>query len=235
MLESLRNKKILVIVAHPDDEILGIGGTINKLVNSYGCEIKVVILGEGITSRGNQMKNNNKKDLELHKADIKKAKSIIGYQQLEYYNLPDNRFDTVPLLEIIKIIESEKIKFKPSIVFTHHGGDLNIDHQKTFEAVITAFRPLKDEIVNTIITFETFSSTEWIPSSDLRKFNPNLFITLDENNIKTKVSSMESYSFEKREYPHPRSSKAIELKAEIWGVSVGKKYAEAFEIIKIIQ
>ncbi len=235
MLESLRNKKILVVVAHPDDEILGLGGTINKLVNNYGCEIKVIILGEGITSRGNDRKNNHKKDLEIHKSNIEKAKSFLGYQHLEYYDLPDNRFDTIPLLEIIKIIESEKLKFKPSIVFTHHGGDLNIDHQKTFEAVITSFRPIKGEIVNTIITFETLSSSEWIPSNDKRKFNPNLFVSLDENNIKSKINSMESYYFEKREYPHPRSPKAIRLRAEMWGVTVGKNFSEAFEIIRTIQ
>tara|TARA_B110000263_G_C15305468_1_gene510132 strand:+ start:2799 stop:3509 length:711 start_codon:yes stop_codon:yes gene_type:complete len=236
MLESLRNKKILVVVAHPDDEILGIGGTINKLVNNYGCEIKVIILGEGITSRGNDSeKSNQKEDLKLHKANIEKAKSFLGYQQLEYYDLPDNRFDTVPLLDIIKIIESEKLNFKPSIVFTHHGGDLNIDHQKTFEAVITACRPIKEEIVNTVITFETLSSSEWIPSNDKRKFTPNLFISLTENNIKSKINSMESYFFEKREYPHPRSPKAIKLRAEMWGVTVGKKFSEAFEIIRIIQ
>lgn len=233
MLEFLKNKKILIVVAHPDDETLGLGGTISKL--SCSSEIKVIILGEGLTSREIKRNVNKfKSDLEIHKSNINKAKSLLGYKELALYNLPDNRFDTIPLLDIIKIIEREKTTFDPDIVFTHHNGDLNIDHRKTFEAVYTSFRPLPSERLACIITFETLSGTEWIPSNDNRKFNPNFFVELESHHINKKTKAMECYDFEKREYPHPRSSIAIENRAKMWGNSIGTNYAEPFQIIRMI-
>ena len=138
------------------------------------------------------------------------------------------------MLDIIKTIEKEKKDFNPEIIFTHHGGDVNIDHQRTFEAVITATRPMESENVKTIITFETPSGTEWIASTDPRKFNPNLFIEVSKENVCTKIKGMESYEFEKRKYPHPRSPEALKIQAKRWGVSVGVEYAEAFCLIRTL-
>ena len=215
MLEYLRKNRILVVVAHPDDEVLGVGGTINRLVNSYNSIVKVVILGEGITSRSND--RDLKKDsikLDKHKRDILRAKKNLNYQYLETYNLPDNRFDTIPLLDIVKIIEKEKEKFKPEIIFTHFGGDLNIDHQITYKSVLTSTRPVNTENVKLLISFETLSSTEWTFSSGAMTFKPNLFISLSEENIVSKVNAMEAYSFEKRVNPHPRSPIVIKSNGE---------------------
>ena len=231
MLEFFKNKKILVVVAHPDDEILGIGGTINKLVENYSAQIKIVILGEGITSR--EAKDENTK-LKLHNENILKAKEILKYQNLKTYNLPDNKFDSLPLLDVIKLIEFEKKDFKPEIVITHHGGDLNVDHRITFKSVMTAFRPLNKEICKMIMTFETLSGTEWIASSDPQNFIPNFFIELDEENIDSKIRAMESYEFEKRNFPHPRSPESIKNKAMMRGISIGSNFAEAFQIIRMI-
>ena len=235
MLEYLKNKKIMVIVAHPDDEILGIGGTIN-LLSKLGAKIKVVILGEGITSRSNERNiNKDKKKLLIHKNNIEDARDILGYHELSTYNLPDNRFDTFALLDIIKIIEDEKYIYNPEVIFTHHGGDLNIDHQKTFEAVLTSVRPIKKETVKALICFETMSSTEWNSTSESRNNMQNFFIELTEEELIKKIAAMESYIFEKRDFPHPRSRKSIRNRAQMWGITVGAEFAEPFQIIRIVE
>lgn len=235
MLESLRNKRIMVIVAHPDDELLGLGGTMHKLIKEYNINTHVVILGEGITSRSDT-RDTSKWDSELniHRKNIKSAQAAIGYHSVSIYDLPDNRFDTIALLDIIKIIEKEKVAFNPDVIFTHHGGDVNIDHQRTFEAVITAVRPMEQERVKTIITFETPSGTEWRAASDPRYFLPNLFVSVSEEDIEAKIKGMESYEFEKRNYPHPRSPEALKIQGQRWGVAVGKQYVEAFQLIRSI-
>lgn len=235
MLESLRNKRIMVVVAHPDDELLGLGATMHKLISDYNCEVRVVILGEGLTSRADKRHAEQwEKELEIHRNNIFEAQKSIGYQSVGIYSLPDNRFDTVALLDIIKIVEKEKSDFGPEVIFTHHGGDVNIDHQLTFEAVITATRPMEHEGVNTIITFETPSGTEWRAVSDPRHFLPNIFVEISQKNLAAKIKGMESYEFEKRKYPHPRSPEALTILAQRWGVMTGKEYAEAFCLIRNI-
>jgi LmbE family N-acetylglucosaminyl deacetylase len=235
MLEFLRNKNILIVVAHPDDELLGLGATMNKLINEYGVKAHVIILGEGITSRSDSRDLSKcKEDLLIHKENIKNAQKVIGYQSVSTYDFPDNRFDSVALLDIIKVIEKEKKTFIPEVVFTHHGGDLNIDHQRTFEAVMTACRPMSHETVKTIITFETPSGTEWRANTDPRHFLPNLFIAVSLDNLEAKIKGMQSYEFESRSFPHPRSPEALRIQAQRWGVAVGINYVEAFNIVRLI-
>ena len=235
ILKIFKNKKILVVVAHPDDELLGIGATMHKLISEYNCQIRTVILGEGITSRSDERDPDRwKEELKKHRQNIEQARTAIGYESVGIYNFPDNRFDSVALLDIIKVIEKEKDTFMPEIIFTHHGGDLNIDHQRTFEAVITATRPMDDEKVNTILTFETPSGTEWIASSEPRRFIPNLYIQVSEKDLEAKIKGMESYEYEKRKYPHPRSPKALTILAKYRGLTIGKEFAEAFNIVRSI-
>lgn len=233
MLEYLKSKKIMVVVAHPDDELLGLGATMHKLIQKFNVKTHVVILGEGITSRSDIRDTEKwKEELKIHKQNIEEAQASIGYHSVSTYDFPDNRFDNVALLDIVKVVEKEKTEFRPEIIFTHHGGDLNIDHQRTFEAVITATRPIKDELVKTIITFETPSGTEWQASSDPRRFVPNLFIEVSEEDIKAKIKGMESYKFEKREWPHPRSRDALTVIAKRSGSIVGCNYCENFMLIR---
>lgn len=233
---NFRDKKIMVLVAHPDDEILGLSGTMHQLISEFGCQVRAVILGEGITSRSDERDRAKwKKELQVHRSNIEAARKTIGYDSVGIYDFPDNRFDTVALLDIIKVIEKEKKEFAPEVIFTHHGGDVNIDHQRTFEAVITACRPMQQERVHSIITFETMSGTEWRASSDPRHFIPNLFIEISEEDLEAKVKAMECYEYEKRPYPHPRSPEALKVRAQMWGVAHGVNYAEAFQVVRTIQ
>jgi LmbE family N-acetylglucosaminyl deacetylase len=235
MLESLRNKKIMIVVAHPDDELLGLGASMNRLINEFQVKTHVVILGEGITSRGEKRDPAYwEKELSTHKSNIRKAQNAIGYHSISTYDFPDNRFDSLDLLDLVKVIEKEKNVFNPSVIFTHHGGDLNIDHQKTFEAVMTSCRPLESENVKTIITFETPSGTEWRASSDPKHFLPNLYFQISNENLIAKVKGMESYEFESRKFPHPRSPEALRIYAQKNGINVGVPLAEAFCLIRQI-
>ena len=229
-------KKIMVIVAHPDDEILGLGGTINKLIKSYKADVHTLILGEGITSRS-ELRDRKKwmKQLDTHNSNIEMAKSIIGYQSLSTYQFPDNRFDTIPLLDIIKVVENEKENFLPDIIFTHHHGDLNIDHQITNKAVITSCRPIDSKTPEAIISFETPSSTEWNIQNIENLFQPNLFFKISKSNLDAKIKAMESYIYEKRKFPHPRSPEALEILAKRNGLIIGAEYAESFEILRFIK
>lgn len=232
---NFKNKKILIVVAHPDDELLGLGATMNKLIVEENIQTRVVILGEGITSRS--AARDVKKweaELKLHRENIYSAQKEIGYHSVGIYDFPDNRFDTVALLDLIKIIEKEKKEFNPSVIFTHHGGDVNIDHQRTFEAVITACRPMENETVDTIITFETPSGTEWRASTDPKNFIPNFFIEVSEQNVEAKIKGMENYEFEKRAFPHPRSPESLAILSKQRGIMVGVKYAEAFNIVRCL-
>lgn len=233
---NFKNKRILLVVAHPDDELLGLGASMYRLIHEHQCQIHVVILGEGITSRSDNRDTKLwENELAIHRENIKNAQNAIGYQSVSVYNFPDNRFDTVALLDIIKVIEKEKSNFYPDIIFTHHGGDVNIDHQRTFEAVITACRPMAHEKVKSIITFETPSGTEWRASSDPKHFIPNFIFEISENSLNSKIQAMECYKFEKRQYPHPRSPEALRIRAQMWGISNGVNLAEAFQIIRSIQ
>jgi LmbE family N-acetylglucosaminyl deacetylase len=235
MLKYLESSRVMLVVAHPDDEVLGLGATLHKLIQEFNIKTHVVILGEGITSRLNDRDVDFwKTELSKHKDNISSVQKIIGYDTISTYSFPDNRFDSVALLDIVKVIEKEKEFFQPDLIFTHHGGDLNIDHQRTFEAVMTATRPLLKETVKTIITFETPSCTEWIAATEPRRFIPNVFFEVSECNLLAKINAMESYEYEKREFPHPRSPQALKIQAQRWGITIGREYAEAFCLVRAV-
>ncbi len=225
---------ILVIAAHPDDEALGCGGTMPRLARE-GNDVYTLILGEGITSRDME-RDRTKRENEI--AELRKqtedANKILGVKKVYTYDFPDNRFDTVPLLDIIKTIEKIKGGVKPDIVFTHHLGDLNIDHQITFKAVMAACRPTKDESVKEIYSFEIPSSSEWNAPSSLTYFMPDYFVNINKS-LEAKTNALKEYKTELRDFPHPRSLKAVELNAKQWGVRVGVGAAEAFKIVRLIK
>jgi len=222
------NSKILIIAAHPDDEILGCGATVAKLVQE-GAQAYTLLLGEGVTARdGNRNREKRGPEIDELKKQMRNANQIIGVKDCLSYDLPDNRFDTVSLLDIVKIIEKTKNEIQPDIVFTHFWNDLNVDHALTYKAVLTATRPLPDEPVREIYCFETLSATEWeFPST----FSPNVFYDVSQT-INLKKRALKEYVSEIRQYPHPRSLRAVELNSEYWGLRIGVRNAEAFMCVR---
>ena len=227
------NRKILIVAAHPDDEVLGGGGTIAKHV-LQGNEVYCLILGEGITSRYKQQEKVAEEEFRQLKSETKQVAKILGIKKVFFRDFPDNRFDTVPLLTIVKAVEEIKVEVKPDIIYTHHQGDLNIDHQLTFKAVLTACRPMKDETVKEIYSFEIPSSTEWNSPDAQNYFMPNVFVNISET-FEKKVEALRAYQGEIREYPHPRSPEALRAIAMRWGSTMGCEAAEAFELIRAIK
>lgn len=227
----MKNKRILIVAAHPDDEILGCGGTISRLINE-GFTAYTLILGEGITARDvKRSRNKRAKELNELKEQAIRANNVLGTKEVFIFEFPDNRFDTVPLLDIIKVVENVKNKIRPHIIFTHHRDDLNLDHQITYKAVITATRPLPVETVREIYSFEIPSNTEWnYPMS----FVPDVFFDISQD-IDKKIEALKKYKYEVKDFSHPRSLEGIKLIANQWGMKVGLKYAEAFKNIRIIK
>ena len=225
--------RVLVIGAHPDDEVLGCGGTIARHAY-YGDQVFIAILAEGMMARADQLKDSSYRDaLDKLKADSKRASTILGANEIHHYDFPDNRMDSVDLLDVIKTVEECIGRFKPDVIYTHHGGDLNIDHAIVAKAVVTASRPLPDRVVPEVYAFEVLSSTEWEFSSDGDFFHPNCFIAI-EKFLDKKIQAMSAYGTEMASFPHPRSVEAIKALALRRGSQSGLKAAEAFRLLRKI-
>ena len=220
-------KTILVIAAHPDDEALGCGGAIVKHV-SQGHKVYLVFMADGVNSRSKK----RDKDLKHRIEASKLAQSLMGITSSFNLDFPDNRMDSIPLLDIVQKLEPIIEKLKPSIIYTHHHGDLNIDHQLTHAAVMTACRPLPNSSVQEIYGFEILSSTEWTISQH-SLFNPTCFVDITKQ-MSNKINVIKAYEEEMRAPPHSRSVKHIEILAQHRGYSVGVDFAEAFEVYRLI-
>lgn len=218
---------ILVVAAHPDDEVLGCGGTIAKH-SQQGDSVNVVILAEGVTSRDTQ-RNPEKRKSELSALAkmAYQAGEILGVTSLSLHNFPDNRMDSCDLLDIIKIIETAIKQHHPDIIYTHHPGDVNIDHRCLHEAVVTACRPLPGNQIKTLLFFEVASSTEWQTPNSAPVFTPNWFVDISDT-LTIKLKALETYQSEMRPWPHPRSLAALEYLAKWRGSTIGVEAAEAF-------
>lgn len=224
---------VLVVAAHPDDEVLGCGGTISKL-SGEGHEIHVAILGEGITSRYGRRENAKIALVEELRDSSRQVAQLLGVKEIFFYDLPDNRFDTVPLLDVIKLIEKLIDKVRPQIIYTHHGGDLNNDHVITHRAVLTATRPASLHRVDEIYAFEVPSSTEWAFGQFAPRFRPNVFVDIS-GTMEIKIQAMQLYKNELKSFPHPRSIKILQITGQRWGSTVGLNTVEAFELIRSIR
>lgn len=222
-----------MIAAHPDDEVLGMGGTIAKHTSKRD-NVSIIYLATGITSRNknNSKKNkeDNLKDIKKLQNDAKKSAKLLKVKNIKFYDFPDNEMDGIGLLKIVKIIENEIKIIKPDRIYTNHYNDLNVDHRAVFNATITACRPSSIYSVKEILCFEVLSSTEW---NYPYKFNANYFVDV-KGNIDKKIKAMKCFSGEIRKFPHPRSPENIHHVAGRWGAISGFVEAEAFELIRRI-
>lgn len=230
--------KILIVSAHPDDEIIGMGGTLKKL--SKKNSISVLFLSDGVTARKKSghvnittydvpkiEKDKMKKEIEIRKKHAKAALKIVGITKTKFIDFPDNELDLIPFLKIVKIIEQEISNVKPVVIFTHHYNDLNIDHRLAYEATLTAARPIFNSTVKSIISFEAVSSSDW---KKPYKFDPNIYVDISSE-LQHKLKALSQYKKEIRKFPHPRSKKTIESVAFRWGSLSGYNAAEAFELV----
>ena len=222
-------KKILIIVAHSDDEAIGMGGTIAKH-KIKGDEVFVVSMTDGVSARNN-VKN---KDVLNRLKAAKISSKMLGFKWLNSHNFSDNSMDTYPLLDIIKAIEKDKVKLKHDLVYTHSGADLNIDHKILSQVVLTVFRPQPYEKCKEIRLFEVASSTDYGVEAINGNFSPNLFIDISKT-WRDKLSALKAYESEIRSSPHTRSFEGLESLAKRRGNQVGLGMAEAFQVIRKIE
>ena len=227
------NESVLVIAAHPDDEVLGCGGTIARHA-SEGDEVHILIMAEGVTSRDKARDAQGRcSDLSALAKTAQRVGAYLGASSVELLSFPDNRMDTLAILDIIKEVESRLEKIEPSIVYTHHAGDLNIDHQITHRAVITACRPYPGQTVRTLLFFEVPSSTDWQIACPENAFTSNWFVDISGSDgsvsfLDRKLQALEMYQEEMRAFPHARSVEAVKSLAQCRGAGVGLGAAEGF-------
>lgn len=227
MREDL-GRRVLVIAAHPDDDVLGVGGTIVQHVRR-GDHVSVLIMTDGVGSRHNVP--------EPQKIAARKACGVLGVQDVHLLDLPDQRLDGLPLLEVIRPISTLIQELRPQVVYTHHHGDANQDHRAIFDATLVAVRPFGDNPVQRVLCYEVASSTEWGPPFADWVFLPNVYVDISAT-LDAKLEAFDAYrevfQSEVRKFPHPRSPEAVRTYAQQRGIAVGMRAAEAFVLMREI-
>lgn len=220
-------KRVLVVAAHPDDEVLGCGGTIARHV-AEGDTVQTLFLADGVSSRPGSQST-----AVRHRLDAcEQARKILGITSSTFFGLPDNRLDSLPLIEIIKPLEALVGEYAPQIIYTHHAGDLNVDHRIAHQAILTACRPAPGISVREIYTFEVMSSTEW-SSPGIMPFIPNHFVDISAY-VETKHQALGAYATEMRATPHSRSVENLMALARHRGSAVGLDAAEGFVVVRSV-
>lgn len=222
-------KKVLVIAAHPDDEVMGLGGTIAKL-SAQGVECHLLIVTDGSSSqyRGS---DNLGEIIEAKKIETKNCADTLGFRSIHYGELPDMKLDTTPHIAINQVIEKVINKVQPDTVFTHFWGDVNRDHQEVYKSTLVAVRPVMGQVVKELYCYRVPSSTEWTPNKADTMFMPNYFVNI-EKYAEQKYKAFACYSTELREYPHPRSVQYLRETDKAVGIRIGLFAAEEFVLLR---
>lgn len=220
---------LLVVAAHPDDEVLLCGGTMARLARE-GWRVESLIVGDVSTSREAMGEAEVRAHRERVAAEMDAARRALGVHGIRQLRFADNRMDTVALLDLVKAIEAVVEELVPELVITHQVGDLNVDHRLVHEAVLTATRPLPGSPVRQVLAGEVLSSSEWRYPT---RFSPNVFREMGAF-LEAKCAALEAYGSEIRSWPHPRSREGIVHLARTRGMACGLEAAEAFELVRLV-
>ena len=219
--------RVLVFAAHPDDEVLGMGGTI-AVHTDRGDEVRIVVVTDGSSTQyPDDAETRARKEQEALAAAAE-----LGVTDYVHLDLPDMRLDTLPHVDVNRIVEEHIVDFLPQVVYTPHP-DVNRDHRVLFDSVAVATRPVPGQVVRRVLTYAPTSSTEWTPAG-LNWFVPNWFVDITTT-LERKVASFGHYETERRDYPHPRSERAIRAAAEFFGASCGCEHAEPFVLVRSLE
>ena len=219
--------RVLILAAHPDDEILGMGGTIARHTDA-GDEVQVVVVTDGSSTQyPGDTETRARKE-----AEALRAAGELGVTDYVHLDLPDMRLDTLPHVDVNRVVEEHIAGLSPEVVYTPHP-DVNRDHRVLFDSVAVATRPTPEQPVRRVLTYAPTSSTEWTPSA-LNWFVPNWFVDIGDA-LGRKLAAFAHYETEAREYPHPRSARAIRAAAEFYGASCGCEHAEPFVLVRSLQ
>lgn len=219
---------VLVVAAHPDDEVLGCGATLARHA-AAGDRVHVLILADGVGAR----QDGPGEAAAARMQAARDAAACLGVEPPRLLDLPDNRLDSLPLLDIVQRVEAVVAELRPRVLYTHHAGDLNIDHRIAHQAVMTACRPVPGACWRRIFCFEVASSTEWQTPRAQDAFLPNWYVDAGAT-LARKLEALQAYADELRPWPHPRSLQAVEYLARWRGASVGMEAAEAFMLARAI-
>lgn len=217
--------RVLVFAAHPDDEVLGMGGTIAAHAAVRGDAVRIVCVTDGSSTQypGDTARREQKE------SEARRAAAELGVDDYVHLDLPDMRLDTIAHVDVNRVVEEHVRELRPHVVYTPQP-DVNRDHRALFDSVAVATRPLPDQPVRRLLTYAPMSSTEWTPAA-VNWFVPNWFVDVTET-FSRKLTAFSHYETERREYPHPRSERAIRAAAELYGASCGVEYAEPFVLVR---
>jgi LmbE family N-acetylglucosaminyl deacetylase len=222
-------RKILVVAAHPDDEVLGCGATLAREASEGAC-IRVVLVATGASSRF-EAEQDSSAQVEALAAEAREANRILGIDDVVFGGYPDQMLDTLPILDLVTFVRTHVQEFQPDVVYTHYANDYNPDHGVVCRAVVAATRPaLSEHHPDQLYCFEVLSSTEWQPDGG---FVPHRYVDVKDS-IEIKGRALAAYASELRDYPHPRSIEGVEVLAKKRGLEISRAYAEAFHVLRLI-